>query len=52
MLSRQETVEAIQRATEGVQRAIDDRTIPGRYDKLLRKYFKRLPEKVKQDGES
>lgn len=46
MLSKQETVEAIERAKEGAQRAIDDRTIPGRYDRLLRRYFKRLPEKV------
>jgi hypothetical protein len=49
MLSKQETQEAIQRAKQGAQRAIDDRTIPGRYDRLLRRYFQRLPAKVKND---
>jgi hypothetical protein len=46
MLSKQEAAEAVRRATENVERAIDDRTIPGRYDRLLRRYFKRLPEKL------
>lgn len=46
MLSQAEAVDAARRARDAAQRAIDDRTIPGRYDRLLRRYFKRLPEKL------
>jgi hypothetical protein len=46
LLSRQEAADAVRRASESAERAIDDRSIPGRYDRLLRRYFKRLPEKL------
>lgn len=37
----------IRQAQRGAERAIEDRTVPSRYDRLLNRYFRRLPEAVK-----
>ena len=33
-------------AARSAERAVEERTVPGRYDSLIRRYFRRLPEKV------
>ncbi len=36
----------LQQAAESAEQAIGDRTVPSRYDRVLREYFKRLPGRV------
>jgi hypothetical protein len=36
----------LREAARSAERAIGDRTVPGRYDRILREYFKRLPDKL------
>lgn len=37
-------------AARSAERAIDDRSVPSRYDRILREYFRRLPERVAPAG--
>lgn len=39
-------------AARSAERAIDDRSVPSRYDRILREYFRRLPERVAPSGGS
>ncbi len=45
-VARQQVQQVLQRAKDSAQRAVDDRLVPGRYDKILKRYFDRLPAKV------
>ncbi|MGQ0629002.1 MAG: hypothetical protein ACT4PL_13000, partial [Phycisphaerales bacterium] len=38
--------ETHRRAAEAAQRAVDDRVVPSRYDRLIERYFRTLPKKV------
>lgn len=38
----------MRQAAKSAQQAVDDRAIPSRYDRLVQRYFRRLPEKVAQ----
>jgi hypothetical protein len=40
--------DVLQKAQRGAERAIEERTVPSRFDRLLNAYFRRLPEAVKQ----
>ncbi|MBX3406799.1 MAG: hypothetical protein KF869_08540 [Phycisphaeraceae bacterium] len=35
-------------AARSAQKAVDDRAIPSRYDRLVQRYFRRLPERVEE----
>lgn len=39
-------VERVRQAARSAQQAVDDRSIPARYDRMVRRYFQRLPDKV------
>ena len=39
-------VERVRRAAQSAQQAVDDRAVPSRYDRLVQRYFRRLPDKV------
>lgn len=43
---RERAETALRRAAESAERAVDDRLVHSRYDALLRRYFRRLPENV------
>lgn len=42
----------LREAARSAEQAIGDRTVPSRYDRILREYFRRLPEKVAPTGAS
>lgn len=44
--SRGDVERALGRAAESAERAIEDRAVPTRYDSLMRRYFRRLPDRV------
>ncbi|MBX3357134.1 MAG: hypothetical protein KF745_01770 [Phycisphaeraceae bacterium] len=51
-VSRQEVEARISEAAQSAERAIgDDRTVHSRYDKLIRRYFRRLPDNIVPAGE-
>ena len=39
--------ESIREAARGGERAVEEQSIPARFDKLLLKYFQRLPDRAK-----
>jgi hypothetical protein len=44
--------ERMRRAARSAQQAVDERAIPSRYDRLVQRYFRRLPEKVAERAEA
>jgi hypothetical protein len=50
-VSREQVQEQLAQAAQSAERAVEDRRLPGRYDSLIRKYFRRLPETVPQASE-
>ena len=38
----------LQQAARSAERAVDDRTIPPRFDRLIERYFRRLPERLRE----
>lgn len=42
--------ERLLQAARSAQKAVDDRAIPSRYDRLVQRYFRRLPERVEEDA--
>lgn len=42
--------ERLLEAARSAQKAVDDRAIPSRYDRLVQRYFRRLPERVEEDA--
>lgn len=40
--------ERLLEAARSAQKAVDDRAIPSRYDRLVQRYFRRLPERVEE----
>lgn len=49
-VSREEVEGQLMRAAQSAERAVDERVVHSRYDKLLRRYFRRLPENVVPGG--
>jgi len=47
---RRQVQEAVAEAARSAERAVEDRTIHRRYDRLLRGYFRRLPARVLGEG--
>lgn len=45
-VSRREVQDRLVEAARSAERAVEDRVVPGRYDSVIRRYFRRLPEKV------
>ncbi|MGE3108048.1 MAG: hypothetical protein AB7G11_00225 [Phycisphaerales bacterium] len=45
-VSRRQVEQAVQRARQSAERAVENRTISRRYDSILKRYFDRLPRKV------
>ncbi len=44
--------ERMRQAARSAQQAVDERAIPSRYDRLVQRYFRRLPEKVAERAEA
>ncbi len=44
--TRRDLQESLQRARQSAEQAINERVVPGRYDRLLRQYFRRVPERA------
>jgi hypothetical protein len=42
----------MRQAARSAQQAVDERAIPSRYDRLVQRYFRRLPEKVAERAEA
>jgi hypothetical protein len=45
-VSRDDVSSILQQAARDGEQAIEDRSVPARYDRLLRRYFQRLPARV------
>ena len=45
-IEREAAAARLVEAARSAERAVEERTVPGRYDSLIRRYFRRLPEKV------
>lgn len=42
--------ERMLQAARSAQKAVDDRAIPSRYDRLVQRYFRRLPERIEEQS--
>jgi hypothetical protein len=42
--------QTVRDAARGGERAVEEQAVPGRFDKLLLRYFRRLPERAKADA--
>ena len=47
-----EASEVFRAAQKSAERAVDDRAVPARFDRLLERYFRRLPERAGGAGEA
>lgn len=51
-IDRRVAAERLREAAKSAERAIEDQTVPSKYSRLLREYYRRMPDAVKPAGDA